>query len=91
MHLPRILCRGTGIKGQCSGVTLYQGAPGSKFSKPPPPSRSAKCTSRAPYMHEFSRGPGLTRKIFESRLSEMPFPGLWEEILQNSDGQKTTL
>jgi hypothetical protein len=33
----------------------------------------------------------LTRKIFESRLSEMPFPGLWGEILQNSDGQKTTL
>ena len=25
----------------------------------------------------------LTRKIFESRLSEMPFPGLWGEILQN--------
>jgi hypothetical protein len=30
----------------------------------------------------------LSRKIFESRLSEMPFPGLWGEILQNSDGQK---
>ena len=27
-------------------------------------------------------------KIFESRVSEMPFPGLWGEILQNSDGQK---
>ena len=25
------------------------------------------------------------RKIFESTLSEMPFPGLWGEILQNSD------
>jgi hypothetical protein len=70
-----------------SGVTLYHGAPCSKA----PPSRSAKCTSRAPYMQEFSRGPGLTRKMFESRLSEIPFPGLWEEILQNSDGQKTTL
>jgi hypothetical protein len=33
----------------------------------------------------------LTRKIFESRLSEMPFPALWGDILQNSDGQKTTL
>ena len=33
----------------------------------------------------------LIRKIFESRLSEMPLPGLWGEILQNSDGQKTTL
>jgi hypothetical protein len=33
----------------------------------------------------------LIRKIFESRLSEMPFPGLWGEILQNSDGHKTTL
>jgi hypothetical protein len=32
----------------------------------------------------------LTRKIFESRSSEMPFPRLWGEILQNSDGQKTT-
>ena len=42
-----------------SGVTLYQGAPGSKFSKAPLPSRSAKGTSWAPYMHEFSRGPGL--------------------------------
>jgi hypothetical protein len=30
----------------------------------------------------------LTRKMFESRLSEMPFPQLWGEILQNSDGQK---
>ena len=27
----------------------------------------------------------LTRKIFESRVSEMPFTGLWGEILQNSD------
>jgi hypothetical protein len=33
----------------------------------------------------------LIWKIFESRLSEMPFPGLWRETLQNSDGQKTTL
>jgi hypothetical protein len=31
------------------------------------------------------------RKIFESTLSEMPFPGLWGEILHYSDGQKTTL
>ena len=28
-------------------------------------------------------GPGLTGKIFKSRLSEMPFPGLWGEILAN--------
>jgi hypothetical protein len=33
----------------------------------------------------------LIRKIFESRVSEMPFPRHWGEILQNSDGQKTTL
>jgi hypothetical protein len=33
----------------------------------------------------------LIRKIFESRVSEMPFPRLWGEISQNSDGQKTTL
>jgi hypothetical protein len=41
-------------------------------------------------MHEFSKGVQgmLTRKIFESRLSEMPFPGLWGEILQNSDVRK---
>jgi hypothetical protein len=38
-----------------SGVTLYQGAPGSKVSKAPY-SRSAKCMSRAPYMHKFSSG-----------------------------------
>ena len=30
----------------------------------------------------------LTRKMFESRVSEMPFPRLWGEILQISDGQK---
>jgi hypothetical protein len=28
------------------------------------------------------------RKIFESTLSEMPFPGLWGEILQNFDVKK---
>ena len=38
---------------RASGITLYQGGPGSKFSKAP--RRSAKGTSRAPYMHEFSR------------------------------------
>jgi hypothetical protein len=74
-----------------SGVTLYQGAPGSKFSKAPlvevPKARVERriCTS-------FLGVQGmLTRKMFESRLSEMPFRGLWGEILQNSDGQKTTL
>jgi hypothetical protein len=30
-------------------------------------------------------------EIFESRLSEMPFPELWGKILQNSDGQKMAL
>jgi hypothetical protein len=40
----------------------------------------------------FLGGPGHAHaKIFESRVSEMLFPGLWGEILQNSDGQKTTL
>jgi hypothetical protein len=72
-----------------SGVTLYQGPPGSKFSKAKevPKARVERriCTS-------FLRVQGmLTRKIFESRLSKMPFPRLWGEILQNSDGQKTTL
>jgi hypothetical protein len=33
----------------------------------------------------------ITRKIFESRLSEMPFPGLWGEILQNSDGSENDI
>jgi hypothetical protein len=69
-----------------SGVTLYQGAPGSKFSKAPlleVPKAQVEhriCTS-------FLVGQGmLNRNIFESRLSEMPFPGLWEEILQNLQG-----
>ena len=77
--------------GMFSGVTLYQGAPGSTFSKGPlvdvPKARVERriCTS-------FLRGPGHAHpENFESRLSEMPFPGLWGEILQNSDGQKTTL
>jgi hypothetical protein len=30
----------------------------------------------------------LPRKIFEPRVSQMPFPGLWGKILRNSDGQK---
>ena len=37
-----------------SGVTLYQGAPVQNFRRPP--SRSAKCMSRASYMHKFSSG-----------------------------------
>ena len=37
-----------------SGVTLYRGPPLQNFRRPP--SRSAKGTSRAPYMHEFSTG-----------------------------------
>ena len=53
------------IKPVCQWRNVISGGPGSKFSKPPP-SRSAKCTSRAPYMHKFSRGPGLTWKMFES-------------------------
>jgi hypothetical protein len=36
------------------GVTLYQGAPGSNFRRPP--CRSAKGTGRVLYMHVFSRG-----------------------------------
>ena len=57
-----------------SGVTLYQGAPGSKFSKAPlvevPKARVERriCTS-------FLGVQGMiTRKMFESRLTEMPFP-----------------
>ena len=30
------------------------------------------------------------RKISKSRVSEMPFPALWGQNLQNSNGQKTT-
>ena len=70
-----------------SGVTLYQGAPGSKFSKAPlvevPKARVERriCTS-------FLWGPGHAHaKIFESRVYEMPSLGLWGEIIQNSDGQ----
>ena len=32
----------------------------------------------------------LRRKILKSRVSEMPFPALWGQNLQNSNGQKTT-
>jgi hypothetical protein len=64
-----------------SGVTLYQGAPGSKFS-------CQRHELSAVYARVFLRVQGmLTRKNFESRLSKMPFPRLWGEILQNSDGQ----
>jgi hypothetical protein len=71
---------------------LYSGGSYSRrFSKPPlvevPKARVERriCTS-------FLGVKGLLiRKIFESRLSEMPFTGLWGEISQNSDGQKTTL
>jgi hypothetical protein len=62
-----------------SGVTLYQGAPGSKFSKAPIVEVPKARVERRIY------------SPFESRLSEMPFPGLWGEILHISDGQKTTL
>jgi hypothetical protein len=77
--------------GVVSGVTLYQGAPGSKFSKAPLVEvlkarvEHRICTSFLGVQGKF------IRKIFESTLSEMPFPGLWGEILQNSDCQKTTL
>ena len=30
------------------------------------------------------------RVVFKSRVSEMPFPALWGQNLQNSNGQKTT-
>ena len=75
-----------------SGLTLYQRAHGSKFSRAPlvevPRARVERriCTS-------FLGGLGMLMhaKIFESTVSEMQFPGLWGEILPNSDGQKTTL
>ena len=31
---------------------------------------------------------GSGGSIFEPRVSQMPFPGLWGKILRNSDGQK---
>ena len=65
-----------------SGVTLYQGGPGSTFSKAPIVEVPKARVERRIYS---------PREIFESRLSEMPFPGLWGEILHISDGQKTTL
>jgi hypothetical protein len=75
-----------------SGVTLYQGAPGSKFSKAPPLVEVPKERVERRICTSFLGIQGLLiRKIFESRVSEMPFPRLWGEILQNSDGQKTTL
>ena len=44
-------------------TSLYQGTPIQNFRRPLPPSRSAKCTSRAPYMHE-SRGSRAHRENF---------------------------
>jgi hypothetical protein len=51
-----------------------------------------KGTSRAPYMHEFSReysacSPG---KCLNLDSLKYHFPDFGGEILQNSDGQKTT-
>jgi hypothetical protein len=75
-----------------SGVTLYQGAPGSKFSKAPLVEVLKARVEHRIYARVFKGVQGMfIRKMFESTLSEMPFPGLWGEILQNSDGQKTTL
>ena len=77
--------------GVNSGVTLYQGAPGSKFSKAPLV-EVLKARVEHRICTSFLGGAGHVHpEIFESTLSEMPFPGLWGEILQNSDGQKTTL
>ena len=65
--------------------TAISGAPGSKLSKAPlveVPKAQVKrhiCTS-------FLGGPEHAHSF-----SEIPFPGVWGEILQNSDGQKTTL
>jgi hypothetical protein len=83
MHLPRILCRGTGIKGQCSGVTLYQGAPGSKFSKPPPLVEVPKAQVECRICTSFLGVQGmLTRKIFESDLDSLKchFPDFGEKF-----------
>ena len=75
-----------------SGVTLYQGTPGSKFSKAPPLVEVPKARVERRICTSFLGVQGLLiRKMFESRVSEMSFPRLWGEILQNSDGQKTTL
>ena len=71
---------------------LYQGAPGSKFRRPLPLVEVPKAQVEHRICTSFLGAQGmLTWKIFESRLSEMPFPRLWGELLQNSDGQKTTL
>ena len=78
-------------KKKHSGVTLYQGAPGSKFSKDPLVDVSKARVERRICTSFLGVQGMLIRNIFESRLSEMPFPGLWGVILQNSDGQKTTL
>ena len=77
--------------GTASGVTLYQGTPGSKFSKTPLVEVSKARVERRICTSFLGVQGLLIRKIFESRVSEMPFPRLWGEILQNSDGQKTTL
>jgi hypothetical protein len=55
-----------------SGLTLYQRDPGSKSTS----------YQRDPGT-SFQRGLG---HAYQEKLYEMPFPGIWGEILQNSDG-----
>ena len=66
-------------KTRGSGVTLYQGAPGSKCSKAPLVEVSKARVERR-ICTSFLGGPGHAHS--ESRISEMPFPGLWGAILQ---------
>ena len=50
----------------------------------------SKWGGRAPKTREIlgEYGGMLPEKIFESRVSEMPFPGFWVEILENSQDCK---
>ena len=68
--------------GCFNGVMLYQGAPGSKFSKAPL-IEVARARVERRICTSFPGVQGmLTWKMFESRVSEMPFPKLWGEIFR---------
>jgi hypothetical protein len=48
-------------------------------------------TKRAPKAQNTAGGACTPDKFLNLKsISEMPFPGLWQKILHNSGGQKTT-
>ena len=88
--ISNIFLESLGIQCQLRNVIISRGPRFKIFAGPH--SRSAKGTSRAPYMHEFSKStrawsPGKFLNLDSLKCHFADFGG---EILQNSDGQKTT-